>query len=255
MKKLNYLFVFVTIIISIGFTACQKTPETNFTMDKSSVYITESIAFTNTSTDGSTYKWDFGDGVISTEKNPTHIYTTPGIYTVKLTAFSENGKKSDDNTADVTILSNRFEYNNVQYDLPKGILMKYSQVGNVFKMGVFMYAGYSLTTSGIYLTKIFGTGDYAWFDIYTTDSTALAPGTFTYNTNNEVGTFTSSKFAINYTIGKKISEIHDIKGGTMTIQKKDSQYCIYFIGTDDNGKALKVTYSGELKFYIPYFIK
>ncbi|AOT08553.1 hypothetical protein S4054249_12145 [Pseudoalteromonas luteoviolacea] len=32
------------------------------------------------------YLWDFGDGTNSTDENPTHEYSTPGIYTVSLTA-------------------------------------------------------------------------------------------------------------------------------------------------------------------------
>lgn len=31
--------------------------------------------------------WDFGDGVTSSEQNPTHTYTTPGVYSVSLTAY------------------------------------------------------------------------------------------------------------------------------------------------------------------------
>jgi PKD repeat protein len=37
------------------------------------------------------YRWDFGDGTISTEQNPTHIYTTQGNYQVKLTVSNEVG--------------------------------------------------------------------------------------------------------------------------------------------------------------------
>ena len=31
------------------------------------------------------WQWDFGDGDISTETNPTHVYTKPGLYAVTLT--------------------------------------------------------------------------------------------------------------------------------------------------------------------------
>jgi gliding motility-associated-like protein len=37
------------------------------------------------------WDWDFGDGNTSTSQNPTHCYTTPGVYTVILTAKSADG--------------------------------------------------------------------------------------------------------------------------------------------------------------------
>ena len=41
------------------------------------------------------YKWSFGDGVISYEKNPDHTYLSPGVYRVKLTIQSSlNGNPS-----------------------------------------------------------------------------------------------------------------------------------------------------------------
>ncbi|MCC7466355.1 MAG: PKD domain-containing protein, partial [Saprospiraceae bacterium] len=43
-------------------------------------------SFTNTSTNATSYLWDFGDGMTSTEANPVHTYTTPGVYTVTLSA-------------------------------------------------------------------------------------------------------------------------------------------------------------------------
>lgn len=40
---------------------------------------------------GTTYSWDFGDGSTSTERSPTHKYTHPGNYTVKLTVTNNSG--------------------------------------------------------------------------------------------------------------------------------------------------------------------
>ena len=51
-----------------------------------------SVAFTDTSINTPTgWIWDFGDGLNSTEQNPTHIYALPGTYTVKLTATNGSG--------------------------------------------------------------------------------------------------------------------------------------------------------------------
>lgn len=50
------------------------------------------VAFTNTTTDGVSYKWDFGDSTAtSTEANPSHTYAKAGAYNVSLIAIGANG--------------------------------------------------------------------------------------------------------------------------------------------------------------------
>lgn len=49
------------------------------------------VVTTNTSTNGVSYFWDFGDGNTSTEFEPIHAYSTNGDYTVTLTVVSECG--------------------------------------------------------------------------------------------------------------------------------------------------------------------
>lgn len=48
------------------------------------------ISFTNLSTNGSSFVWDFGDGNTSTALNPTHTYTAQGVYNVTLTVDGDN---------------------------------------------------------------------------------------------------------------------------------------------------------------------
>ncbi len=42
--------------------------------------------FKNKSVNATTFAWDFGDGGVSTDRNPTHVYLNPGTYTVTLIA-------------------------------------------------------------------------------------------------------------------------------------------------------------------------
>ncbi len=52
----------------------------------------EPITFNNMSSpDAVSFVWDFGDGTTSTDTMPTHTYTTPGVYTVSLSAANSNG--------------------------------------------------------------------------------------------------------------------------------------------------------------------
>jgi PKD repeat protein len=50
------------------------------------------VAFTDLSTESpDTWDWNFGDGVRSTVKNPTHTYSSAGTYTVTLTVTNSGG--------------------------------------------------------------------------------------------------------------------------------------------------------------------
>lgn len=49
------------------------------------------INFQNTSTNSTSYEWDFGDGQKSTEINPVHTFSGNGTYTVILTAKNDCG--------------------------------------------------------------------------------------------------------------------------------------------------------------------
>lgn len=50
-----------------------------------------SVQFTNTSLQGLSYLWSFGDGGQSTADNPNYIFNVPGVYTVTLTAMGIGG--------------------------------------------------------------------------------------------------------------------------------------------------------------------
>lgn len=60
------------------------------------------IAFTNSSTNATSYLWDFGNGQTSTQQAPTHTYSANGSYTVTLTAT--NGGCTDVTTGSVNII-------------------------------------------------------------------------------------------------------------------------------------------------------
>lgn len=49
------------------------------------------------------WNWDFGDGSTSTIQDPTHVYSTPGVYSVSLTATNANGSNTFTNTDYITV--------------------------------------------------------------------------------------------------------------------------------------------------------
>jgi len=67
-------------------------PNVNFLASNTKGYSPFSVTFTNkTSGQTTLHIWEFGDGEVSNELNPTHIYKQPGIYTVQLTVYDNYG--------------------------------------------------------------------------------------------------------------------------------------------------------------------
>lgn len=73
-----------------------------FTIANTEFNINEDIVFNNLSEDATSYFWDFGDGTTSTEQNPKKIYTTPGMYTIKLRSFGAGG--TGNYAQDITVI-------------------------------------------------------------------------------------------------------------------------------------------------------
>ncbi len=68
------------------------------------------------------WDWDFGDGEISSEQNPSHTYTAQGVYTVNMVVTTDRGCT---NTADAPIIVKTFPQpvaaftlNSYSFDLP-----------------------------------------------------------------------------------------------------------------------------------------
>jgi PKD repeat protein len=61
-------------------------PVASFYADTTLIEVGNAVNFTNTSFNATTYVWDFGDSTTSFQTNPSHIYSTPGTYTIQLTA-------------------------------------------------------------------------------------------------------------------------------------------------------------------------
>ncbi|RYD75526.1 MAG: PKD domain-containing protein, partial [Sphingobacteriales bacterium] len=71
------------------------TPKADFTYSPDSGCQPLTVSFVDQSIFGNNLIWDFGDGNISTDKNPVHTYTNSGNYSVKLNVFG-NGTCMDE---------------------------------------------------------------------------------------------------------------------------------------------------------------
>ncbi|WP_304021979.1 PKD domain-containing protein [Methanospirillum hungatei] len=67
-------------------------PQARFRTDKRTGYAPLKVRFTDQSLGKvSDWKWDFGDGEISPERNPTHVFNKTGVYSVSLTVSGPSG--------------------------------------------------------------------------------------------------------------------------------------------------------------------
>lgn len=102
--KTKSIFMTTAIIAALGFTSCMTKPMACCEASKTTAAVNESISFTSTcSMDAHHYEWNFGDGSMSTDANPSHAYTNVGTYTVKLMTMSKNGKKDDETSKTITV--------------------------------------------------------------------------------------------------------------------------------------------------------
>jgi gliding motility-associated-like protein len=90
-------------------------PVADFTYTRTNPCNPTTIEFKNTGR-GTSYLWDFGDGTTSTQTNPTHNYTTPGVYTIRLIAYMPGGcSESDTTEKEITIVSDVNDSQNFAY--------------------------------------------------------------------------------------------------------------------------------------------
>jgi FOG: PKD repeat len=87
MKKIFYF----SLILTLSLVSCQRTPRAYFTIDIAEPEVGQDVYFNNGSENANEYEWDFGDGYISNEVNPVHVFTGSGTFDITLTATSKSG--------------------------------------------------------------------------------------------------------------------------------------------------------------------
>lgn len=98
MKKLS--FSACIIALAAFLVACGDdepsgpVPTVEFSKDRNFSEPGGTVTFTNNTTDGAEYFWEFGDGGISQDENPTHTYLETGDYTITLRARGSGGQEA-----------------------------------------------------------------------------------------------------------------------------------------------------------------
>jgi hypothetical protein len=87
MKKI----IFLSLVLPLLLFSCESNPKALFFTDTVEPEVGQEVFFTNESENAIDYEWDFGDGFISHDVHPTHIYTGTGTFEVILTVYSHKG--------------------------------------------------------------------------------------------------------------------------------------------------------------------
>lgn len=93
-RKSSFSTIIAFSVFSLIFQSCEKAVADFYfgPVDNPESY--ETISFFNESVDAVSYEWNFGDGELSEEINPTHIFDWPGDYNVTLTSYDDRGSNS-----------------------------------------------------------------------------------------------------------------------------------------------------------------
>lgn len=94
--------IFFIAIVAGFMTSCMKDPVACIDAPATAT-VNQVITFTNCSTDAHHLEWTFGDGVTSSDPDPTHAYLNAGTYLVTLTAMTKNMKMEDVVTHSVVV--------------------------------------------------------------------------------------------------------------------------------------------------------
>ena len=95
-------------------------PIAEFSPDVTEICVGETVSFTNTSIDFDTINWDFDDGAISSDLNPSHTFNTSGMFDVSLTV-TDSGSGLD-STAIQSIQVYDYPINTVSVDTGPTVL-------------------------------------------------------------------------------------------------------------------------------------
>lgn len=102
MKSLYKRF-YTAITLAVILLACSDDGVSEFptSVELSYSVVGKQAAFTALSHSADSYAWDFGDGQKSTDKDPVHVYTSGGYYTVTVSVTGKTG--TDKKTAQLAV--------------------------------------------------------------------------------------------------------------------------------------------------------
>jgi PKD repeat protein len=147
-------------------------PTAAFYPDKTVAPAIATVQFTDDSQGNiETWAWDFGDGHVSTEANPTHVYELPGKYSVSLKVSGPGGVDQLDCNNCITVKAPEVDLDPAGFELlglrfERGKEFDFSVIVrndgpdslSQFKISVFLASGFSISESDPLVAQCFAEG-------------------------------------------------------------------------------------------------
>jgi len=148
---------------------------------------------------------------------------------------------------------NSITYQNQAYNIDKGVLEYYGKIhgtGNNIDMTLLSSSLVIHETNNL-IDSIYGTGNGIYFEMFTTGTTVLDAGDYTFDKDStgNAGTFDYGNVILNYNTETNQGINQDITSGTVSVLRADTNYVITFNCTLKNGSGITGYYKGPLKYY------
>jgi len=171
-------FLMILGVMAFLFTACSEDPEppvAAFSYEPSEVFQYDEVSFSNTTTEADSYAWDFGDGESSAEMNPTHMFTSAGTFTVKLTATNADGDKEAEQSITVAAPVNEYLFGDTTYTIDAELFWYQSGMGGDPYIRL--------------LTTVSGQDNPDLLKLYPNQGINELPGTYSWEAEGDAGTY------------------------------------------------------------------
>jgi PKD repeat protein len=236
-------FAVSVLILTMG---CEKEPMADFSMSKSAAFTGDEINFTNATIGAYSYIWRFGDGESSVARNPSHIYKKKGSYDVSLTAFSENGNKSDVVVKSIKISqANEIVLGDIKSPLTQGIMIYHGSIwGPPYAYEIYLL-GEGFTIVDDYFS---GVGDLVHLMCWSPTETQMENGSYVWDLATLDFTFCEASIVINYHTDSGSGTLYDIDGGTVSFANGLNDYAFNMDLTCGAIPAM-VYYTGNLSYF------
>ena len=182
----------------------------------------ERVSFNNTTTNGTKYFWNFGDGASDSTTAPLHGYNSQGVYTVKLYAY--NGCGLDSITQSVTVTGGPPVAADTNTCGGQSVTLHASGVGQIGWFNA-QVSGSELTTGPNYTTPVINnTTTYYIGANITAAVVALGPASNTVATGTYYTRTTKRGLIFNNLVSQKLIsvDVYADSAGVRTLLLQDS---------------------------------